>query len=60
MKIELLEEIENEDGSVKLDWELDEEGTKHVAELGLKFLLYAGAAGLTLEEAFEKIVDHFE
>ena len=60
MKIELLEEIEHEDGSATYKWDTDDEADKYLAELGIKFLIYSLAAGLTSQEAFEKIVEHLE
>jgi hypothetical protein len=60
MKIEMLEEVEHEDGSVTYNWDIDEEGTKVLTEVGLKFLIYSRAAGMTSEEAFNKIVDQLE
>jgi len=46
---------EHEDGSATLSFDMDSETAEIVSSLGLKFLLYCGAYGLSTEEALKVI-----
>jgi hypothetical protein len=56
MNLTLLEDRENEDGSVTLTFDLDKGAESLVKELGMKFLLYCVAAGLSTQEGLEKVL----
>jgi hypothetical protein len=51
--IQLLETKEDEEGNVIMSFDMDDESSKMMGELGLKFLLYCGALDISTEEAFE-------
>jgi hypothetical protein len=51
--IQLLETKEDEEGNVIMSFDMDDESSKIVNELGLRFLLYCGVLDISTEEAFE-------
>jgi len=52
MKIEVVDVVEHpEDGSATYTFEADDGSQKVLAELGIKFLLYCAAAGVSTEDA---------
>jgi len=51
---------EHEDGSATYTLETSQEATERFAELGIKFLLYCAACGITTDQALEYLVDLVE
>jgi len=53
-----VEKVEDhEDGSATYTFELDEEATKLVQEVGIQFLLYCGASGVDVQDALNMILE---
>jgi len=52
-----VEKVEDhEDGSATYTFELDEEATRLVQEVGIQFLLYCGASGVDVQDALDMIL----
>lgn len=58
IKLEEVEHHENGDATYKFD--MNQEGGKDVAALGLKLLLYCGVAKVDVENVFGWILSHAE
>lgn len=56
--LEVIDVKEHEDGSATLSFDMDSETAEIVSSLGLKFLLYCGAYGLSTEEALRIIQEN--
>jgi hypothetical protein len=48
---------EHEDGSATYTFDLDDDASKLVQEIGLKFVLYCAASGVDIESAFNMILE---
>ena len=57
MDLKMLEEIENEDGTISLNFEADEETAEMLCNVGLKLLLLCKLLGYTVEEMFEELTE---
>lgn len=57
-KLELVEIKENEDGSAVYAFEVDEEASKTIAELGLKLILFCGIFSVDIEDVFNWILEN--
>lgn len=51
---------EHEDGSATFDFDLDDTTATLAQELGLKLLIYCGAAGINLDYVFKTILERTE
>lgn len=47
---------ENEDGSATYTFDVDDETTQLIHELGLKLILYCGVTGTDLDDVFNSIL----
>jgi hypothetical protein len=57
-RLDVTDVEEHEDGSATLSFVMDSETSEIVSSLGLQFLLYCGAYGLTTEEALRIIQEN--
>ena len=55
-KIEVSSITEQEDGSVVYSFDMDERGSKTVAEEGLKLILYCGVTGTDIQDVYDWIL----
>lgn len=55
MEVKLVDEVENDDGTVSLEWETDEEAAVKLCQIGTKFLVYCKLLGLSADEVFEEL-----
>lgn len=53
MPIEVLDVKEHEDGSATYTFDMDQESSDLLTEVGLKLILFCGAAGISTEEVFD-------
>jgi len=51
---------EHEDGSATVEFDLDSSTTALAIDLGLKLLIYCGAAGINLDYVFKTILERTE
>ena len=51
--ITLVSVVEHEDGSATLTLDITEEGSKIIFDMGMKALLFMGAANMTLTEMYD-------
>jgi hypothetical protein len=54
-EIEVLDVVEQEDGSSLMTFDMSQEALKSMAQYGLKFVLYCAAYDVTIDEAFNRI-----
>ena len=54
-EIEVLDIVEQEDGSSLMTFDMSQDALKSMAQYGLKFVLICAAYGVTIEEAFDRI-----
>jgi NTP pyrophosphatase (non-canonical NTP hydrolase) len=55
MPIEVLDVKEHEDGSATYTFDMDQESSDLLTEVGLKLILFCGAAGISTEEVFDSV-----
>lgn len=61
MRIKVMDVVEHpEDGSATYTFEADGGSQKVLSELGIKFLLYCAAAGISTEDALANIIATIE
>lgn len=56
-KMKITAITEHEDGSATFDFDLDDTTAALAQELGLKLLIYCGAAGINLDYVFKTILE---
>ena len=54
-ELEVLDVVEQEDGSSLMTFDMSQEALKSMAQYGLKFVLYCAAYDVTIDEAFNRI-----
>jgi hypothetical protein len=59
-KMKITAITEHEDGSATFDFDLDDTTVALAQELGLKLLIYCGAAGINLDYVFKTILERTE
>jgi len=59
-KMKITAITEHEDGSATFDLDLDDTTAALAQELGLKLLIYCGAAGINLDYVFKTILERTE
>jgi len=59
-KMKITAITEHEDGSATFDFDLDDTTAALAQELGLKLLIYCGAAGINLDYVFKTILERTE
>jgi len=59
-KLKITAITEHEDGSATFDFDLDDTTAALAQELGLKLLIYCGAAGINLDYVFKTILERTE
>jgi len=57
-RLDVTDVEEHEDGGATLSFDMDSETAEIVSGIGLKFLLYCGAYGLSTEEALRIIQEN--
>jgi hypothetical protein len=55
MELKLTGETKNDDGTVLLQWEMDEKSAAKLCEIGTKFLLYCEILGVSPDELFNDL-----
>jgi hypothetical protein len=59
-EIEVLDIVDQEDGSAIITFDMSQEATKSMAQYGLKFVLLSAAYDVTIDEAFARIAGRSE
>jgi hypothetical protein len=59
-EIEVLDIVDQEDGSAIITFDLSEDVAKTMAQHGLKFVLFCAAYDVTIDEAFARIAGRSE
>ena len=54
-EIEVLDIVEQEDGSSLMTFDMSQDALKSMAQYGLKFVLFCAAHDVTIEEGFDRI-----
>jgi len=54
-EIEVLDIVEQEDGSAVITFDMTDDALKSMAQYGLKFVLICAAYDVTIDEAFDRI-----
>ena len=59
-EIEVLDIVDQEDGSAIITFDMSQGATKSMAQYGLKFVLLCAAYDVTIDEAFARIAGRSE
>ena len=58
--VEVLDVVEQEDGSSVITFDMSQDAIKSMAQYGLKFVLFCAAYDVTIDEAFNRIAGRSE
>ena len=59
-EIEVLDIVDQEDGSAVITFDMSQDALKSMAQYGLKLVLFCAAYDMTIEEAFTRIAGRKE
>lgn len=54
-EVEVLDIVEQEDGSSVITFDMSQDAVKSMAQYGLKFVLFCAAYDVTIDQAFDRI-----